>query len=126
MPFIMQIYVIFFTLIVIANIAYSIKMKVKLWTIIYELFSGPFLLFLTLAYWSEALKSSIGIGILIPFGCVICFDFYFTVWGKSEQLSDLLQDIDKKDLETAKALSVAFTAPVYITSALLCAELITS
>jgi len=124
MPFLMKLYIPFFALVVVMNIIYSAKLKVKLWTLIYELFSGPFLIFLTLAYWVDSIKSLASVYMTLPFAALIIFDFYYTIWGRPEELSEQLHGVNTKELEIAKAMSIAFTAPAYICSALLCAELI--
>ena len=124
MPILMKIYLAFFTVIVFSNIVFSIKLKMKRWVITYELVSGILLLFMTSAYWFNSLKDLASIYLVPPFILVMVSDIYFSVFNNHKELSKLLQDVDKNELELASAMSVAFTAPAYICSALLSAELI--
>ncbi len=119
----MKVYVVLFFAIVVMNIIYSVKNKVSKWFLAYEAISGPLLTILTLAYWIEPLKAVLNPYVIIPLVCIVVYDFYYSMYGKPQETIEAFSDVSVLEVELAKALSVAFTAPAYITAALLCVEL---
>ncbi len=125
MPLWVKIYATIYLLFVVSNLGYLLYIRSKLWLILYDFSSGLYLSFLMLAYWSVKLNPTIGL-IHVPFFvAIIAIEVYLTVWGRLEDMGLKLPDISEKDAELAKAVSILFSAPAYISGGLLCFDVVT-
>lgn len=125
LPWWIIIYIVFFVLILISNIYLQIKFKAKKIILIYEILSTCYLLFLILGYWIPEIMKVLSIYNVIPFAIILLVDFYFSLWGKPEDIGMKEKlDISKKEMEQAKAISLILASPAYIISILVLMNLI--
>ncbi|MCF7791757.1 MAG: hypothetical protein K9M56_07145 [Victivallales bacterium] len=119
MPWWMTLYVVFFVLILISNTILHIKYKAKKKILIYEIFSALYLLTMIFAYWYPPVFELLNVYSIIPFFIILGIDFYFSIWGKLEDIGFReIPDLGKKELDTAKAFSLIIASPAYIISIL--------
>ena len=126
MPWWMQIYTILFILVVISNLIFQLKLKIRKFILLYEFFSAGYMVFLIYAYWTPSIMHNISILNLFALPFIIGVDFYLTIWGKEEELGIKIPEMTKKEFETAKTVSILFAAPAYITGLLLAGRIITT
>ena len=123
----MNLYILFFLIILVSNTYFHIKHKAKKKILVYEIFSTLYLLFMIFTYWHPAVFAKLTYANIIAFLIVICVDFYFSIWGKIEDVGMKdIPNISGKDMENAKAVSLIIAAPAYITSFLVVCSLIQS
>ena len=127
MPWWMNLYIFIFVIILISNCYFHIKFKAKKKILLYEIISTVYLLFMMYSYWHPALLENVTFVGIIPFFVIICIDFYFSIWGKIEDMGIKdLPVISKKDMENAKAFSLVLASPAYIISFIVVLGLIQS
>ena len=119
-------YVIFFILILSSNTVYWLKIKGKKLFVLYEFIAGIYLIFVIIAYWVPRFQKHLGIYNVIAVAVIILVDFYFSVWGRLEDLGISFSEIDEKEIEIAKVISIILSAPAYITGTLLSYEILQS
>lgn len=123
MPLWVKIYVVSYLLFVVSNLGYLLYMRGKLWMTLYDFGSGVYLAFLMVGYWNVKLKAILG-PVHIPFFiAILAFEFYLTTWGKLDEIGVKMPDISEKEADIAKALSLLFSAPVYVCGGLLCLDI---
>jgi hypothetical protein len=119
MPLLMKLYLMIFASLLVMNIIYWIKHPgFKVWVLLYEILSAMYMMVLIIAYWSPDLQELFSIGNIIPFIAILLVDFYFSVWGRPKELGIDQPEVTEGELEMAKAISVVFAAPAYITGIL--------
>jgi len=125
MPWWVIAYLAIFSFFVLANIFYWLSIRGKWWIIVYDIATGTYLMGMMVAYWLPEVSSALN-AIHIPIFAVVLFsEFYLTVFADYEELGlKLSEEFSERDLDLAKALSVIFMSPAYITGTLLCAELL--
>jgi hypothetical protein len=127
MPWWMNLYIIFFLIILVSNTYFHIKYKAKKKILLYEILSTLYLLFLIFTYWHPTLLNKLSVANIAVFLVIICVDFYFSIWGKIEDVGmKNIPAISNKDMENAKAVSLIIAAPAYITSFLVVLSLLQS
>jgi hypothetical protein len=124
MPWWMQVYTILFILVVISNLIFQLKLKIRKFILLYEFFSAGYMIFLIYVYWTPSIMNNISILNLFALPFIIGVDFYLTIWGKEEELGIKIPEMTKKEFETAKTVSILFAAPAYITGLLLACHVI--
>jgi hypothetical protein len=124
MPWWMQIYTILFILVVISNLIFQIKLKTRIFILLYEFFSAGYMVFLIYAYWTPTMLHNMNILYLLALPFIIGVDFYLTIWGKEEELGIKIPEMSKNEFEVAKTVSIIFASPAYITGILLAGNLI--
>ncbi len=123
MPLWVKIYVVVYLLFVVSNLGYLLYMRGKPWIILYDFGSGVYLAFLMVGYWNIKLKVLLGPTHIFFFVAIIAFEFYLTIWGDFDEMGVKMPDISDKEADTAKALSLLFSAPTYICGGLLCLDI---
>ena len=123
-PWWMKIYTILFIVVVISNLIFQFKLKVRKPILFYEFTSASYMVFLIYAYWTPSVLATIHILNIIPLILIICIDFYLTIWGKEEDLGIKMPEMSHKELEAAKAISIIFASPAYITGLMLALQVI--
>lgn len=117
LPWWIIIYIVFFILILLSNVYLQIKYKAKILILIYELLSTCYLLFLILGYWVPKIMNIVTFYNIIPFAIILIIDFYFSLWGKPEDIGMVKDfEISKKEMEQAKTASLILASPAYIIS----------
>jgi hypothetical protein len=106
------------------NTIYWLKYKAKLLFLLYEILAGLLLLTIMCAYWLPTLRQTLNWTSVLAFLAVLCFDFYFTIWGKQEDIGLVTPKVTHEELEISKAISILLAAPAYITGLLLIFEII--
>lgn len=114
MPFFIKIYIAIFILLLISNIFFHSKFKMKILFLIYEIFSAIYLIALIIFYWNPLLLEKLNTMNIVPLFLIICVDIYFTTIGSIKELGLNLPDIPAKSQETAKVISILFNAPAYV------------
>ena len=119
MRFIMFTYACIYLLILFSNIYYWIKYRGSLSMLLYELLSGSYMVCLIFVYFQPELNSRMPVIAVLPVIGVILFDFYMSVWGDVRKFAPQNLQVEDRELEFARILSVVFAAPAYIVSCLL-------
>jgi hypothetical protein len=86
MPWWMKIYVAIFIIIVISNIIFQLKLKVKKLIMIYEFVSASYMIYLIYVFWSPYMIQTINIFNIAALIIVIIIDFSLTIWGTEKEL----------------------------------------
>ena len=126
MPWWIKVYTILFIIIVISNLVFQLKNKTKKSILCYEFISALYMVFLIYAYWSPIILHIINILNVIALALIIGIDFYLTIWGDEEELGLKIPAMSKKEIDIAKAASILFAAPAYITGLLVSCHMITT
>jgi len=121
MPVWVIIYISFFTLMLLVNCIYLLSSGSKTLIILYEITETILLVYLTASYWLPFLQKFHGYWMLPAYAAVIGIDVYLSVWGDLRELGiKLPEEADETDWSAATAFSLLFSAPLYITSGLVC------
>ncbi len=114
MPFFIKIYIAVFILLLITNIFFHSKFKMKLLFLIYEILSALYMMALIIIYYNPLLLEKLTVINIIPLLLILCIDIYFTTIGSIKELGLNLPEIPEKSHETAKIVSILFNSPAYI------------
>ncbi|MEI6056701.1 MAG: hypothetical protein WCR55_11670 [Lentisphaerota bacterium] len=114
MPFFIKIYIAIFMLLLVSNIIFHSKFKMKILFLIYEIFSALYMMTLIIIYFDPLLLEKLNIISIIPLILIIGVDIYFTTIGSIKELGLNLPDIPEKSQEMAKIISILFNAPAYV------------
>jgi len=114
MPFFIKIYIVIFILLLVSNIFFHSKFKMKILFLIYEIFSAIYMIALIIFYWNPLLLEKLNTINIVPLFLIICVDIYFTTIGSIKELGLNLPNIPAKSQETAKVISILFNAPAYV------------
>lgn len=114
MPFFIKIYIAIFMLLLVSNIIFHSKFKMKILFLIYEIFSALYMMILIIIYFDPLLLEKLNIISIIPLILIIGVDIYFTTIGSIKELGLNLPDIPEKSQEMAKIISILFNAPAYV------------
>jgi hypothetical protein len=125
MPLWMEIYVLLFIVLVLSNIVFHFKHKVKIVFFLYETFSAIYMILLIIIYWTPELSYLFGFVNIIALLLIISVDFYFTIWGTPEDIGLDIPKMSNKEQEIAKIISILFASPAYIIGLLLSIKFIT-
>lgn len=126
MPAVAAIYLCVYALLVGANCLYSFygKSPVKGWMLAYESFSGAFIVFMACAFWLPGLRQWTGLGCVLTLAAVVLLDIRFSLSFEAKELGLSEEELDAKELDVLKGLSIAFAAPAYLMCLLLAADIL--
>ncbi len=125
MPVLIKFYICIYLIFTISNLGYWLYSRGKLWIILYDFTSGLTLTIFMIAYYRPVLKDKLTVYHVLFFLFVIGFEFYMSTWGKPEKMGiDMPEELGENELETAKSVSILFSAPAYIIGGLLSYEII--
>jgi hypothetical protein len=124
MPLWVKIYVTVYLLFVVSNLGYLLYVRSKLWIILYDFFSGLYIVFLMTAYWNPKLGPAIGLIHIPLYVTLIATEFYMTIWGNFDEMGVKIPKLNDDDVEIAKTVSILFSAPAYICGGLLCFDIV--
>jgi len=124
MPFFFKIYTALFILLLVSNIIFHSKFKMKIIFLVYEIFSALYMLGMIFVYWNPLLLEKLQPIAIIPLFLILCIDIYFTTIGSIKELGIDIPDIPLKSQETAKIISILFNAPAYIVAILASFEIL--
>lgn len=96
----------------------------KLIFFIYEIFSAIYMILVMVVYWNPLILERLNLVSIIPLVFILAVDIYFSIWGKVEDLGLKIPGLSIHEQETAKVISILFTAPAYIVGLLLAFELV--
>lgn len=114
MPFFIKIYIAIFILLLVSNVFFHSKLKMKILFLIYEILSALYMIALIVVYYDPRLLEKLNIISIIPLALIICVDIYFTTIGSIKVLGLNIPDLPEKSQESAKVISIIFNAPAYI------------
>jgi hypothetical protein len=119
-----KIYILLFLVLLVSNLFFHFKYKMKLVFFVYEIFSAIYMILVMVAYWNPLILERLNIVSIIPLIFILAIDIYFSIWGKVEDLGLKIPGLSTHEQETAKIISILFTAPAYIVGLLLVFELV--
>ncbi|HBM14858.1 MAG TPA: hypothetical protein DD381_00685 [Lentisphaeria bacterium] len=118
MPFFIKIYLVLFILLLLSNIIFHSKFKIKIIFLVYEILSALYMIGMIYIYWSPILMEKLNPAVTLPLILILIVDIYFTTLGSLNDLGINLPEIPQKSQETAKIISILFNAPAYIVAIL--------
>lgn len=124
MPVFIKIYMLLFFVLLVSNLIFHFKYKMKLVFFVYEIFSAIYMILVMIAYWNPLIMERLNLISIMPLILILAIDIYFSIWGKLEDLGLKIPGLSRHEQETAKVISILFTAPAYIVGLLLVFELI--
>jgi len=125
MPFWIKFYVVLFVIVLVTNIYAHFKFKVKKLITIYDILSGIFMLYLIYIFWYSNYWYNFSILTFIAFILVLIVDCYFSIYGTLSEMGENIPVMGEKEHETAKVISIIFTAPAYVIGIMMCIKFVT-
>jgi len=119
-PWWMGIYVVLFGLIIVLNLCFHVKYKLRLPILLYEFISAIYMIFLIFAYWTPGLNTFLTFFNIFAFLLIISIDFYLTIWAETEDFGLKMPALTDAEYDIAKSISILLASPAYITGLLLC------
>ncbi len=123
MPVFMKLYMMLFIVLLVSNLIFHFKYKMKLVFFAYEIFSAIYMILVMIVYWNPLIMEKLNIISIMPLIFILAVDIYFSMWGKVEDLGLKIPGLSVHEQETAKVISILFTSPAYIVGLLLAFEL---
>ena len=118
MPWWMFTYLLLFGGLLLGNAIFWLKHRGKVWILLYEVFSGFYLIFAAVALWHPEILKTTDRWPVLAVPAVIAFECYYSIWGDTEALLPADQPrLVGTELEFAKAFSVLMASPAYIAAA---------
>ncbi len=114
MPWYMFLYAALYSIILIANSIVWIKEKGNWFLLVFELFSGIFLISMIVINYYPVLLKNIGPWPVYAVPLVLGMECYYSVWGKADDMVPENIKVDAKSFEAAKVISILFGSPAYI------------
>lgn len=110
-------YVFIFAAMLLFNAYYWLANKGKIKVLLYELFSGAYLILMILLFIYPELLKQVSIWPILLSPAVLASECYFSIWGKLDDLVPNNPQISANEIEAARGFSVIFSSPAYIISA---------
>lgn len=114
MPWYMLLYVVLYGLLIAANSIVWIKERGSLTLLLFELFSGCYLISMIIFNYYPDLLKNIGNWPVYAVPLVLGLECYYSVWGKADEMVPDSIKVDSQSFEAAKVISIIFGSPAYI------------
>lgn len=114
MPLLIKIYIAVFILLLISNIVFHSKFKMKFLFLVYEILSALYMLALIVIYFNPLIMEELSVTSIVPLLLILCVDIYFTTIGSIKELGLNIPEIPEKSHDTAKIIAIIFNAPAYV------------